>query len=285
MKIFTIGKGFVSEHLKYKNIENVRLDFSIKQIDQILETYKPDVLINCIGRTGKPNIDQCESIKEETFATNTALPILLADACAKKSIHLIQIGSGCIFFGESPHTQMISTNHAPFLDKIDLGWKESDFANPQSTYSKSKYACDIALGDMKNVCTLRIRMPISTKNHPRNLINKLLNYKQVIDIQNSMTMMSDFEKCIDWVIENGKTGIFHATNPGTISAWEIMKEYQKYVPAHNFVKITEQQLDKLTIAKRSNCILDSNKLRDAGFAMTPAKQALVMCMAEYIKNI
>jgi len=279
MKIFTLGKGFVSEHLDYPNI-NVRLENSTKMIGLWIDKYKPDVIINCIGKTGRPNIDWCESNKEITFSTNTSLPILLAEVCAKKSIHLIQIGSGCIFFGKSPNAYPKSDSYY----YQESGWKEIDIANPQSIYSKSKYACDLALGDMNHVTTLRIRMPISTKNNPRNLINKLRGYSKVIDIPNSVTFMNDLKNCIDWTIKGSHIGIFHVTNPQPLTAAQIMQEYQKYVPTHTFEIITEKQLNELTLAKRSNCILSTKKLEDAGFYMSSSEEALIQCMAEYVKS-
>jgi len=287
MKVLTIGNGFIANHLPYK-ILDTRVDLSSKAIDNMLDVNKPDVLINAIGFCGRPNVDQCEVMKEKTSITNTALPILLADACAKKSIHLIQIGSGCIFFGKSPNYAMppgYNSYHTGSNEWMDTGWKEDDFANPKSYYSKSKYACDLMLGGFSNVTTLRIRIPISTKNNPRNTINKLINYKQVIDIPNSMTFMHNLVSCVDWAIKQSKTGTFHVVNPQPLTPAQIMREYQKYVPSHSFEIIDEVQLDKIMIAKRSNCIINGDKLKKAGFIMDPSEDALKRCMAEYIKNI
>ncbi len=281
MMILKIGKGFVSEHLPYNLIDS-RLDASSKLIDTLLDTHKPDVLINCIGKTGSPNIDWCEANKPITALTNTAIPILLAEACAKKSIHLIQIGSGCIYFGQSPNISVATNYGRDYV--IDNGWKETDFANPKSFYSKTKYACDLAIGEMPNVTTLRIRMPISSKNSPRNLINKLLKYDQVIDIPNSITMMNDLVKCIEWVIKGSHTGIYHVTNPEPLTAAEVMTEYARHDGDHNFRIIDEEQLDGLTIAKRSNCILNADKLKNKGFIMSASHAALISCMNEFVKN-
>ena len=289
MKIMSIGGGFVSEHLSYDKIPE-RITTDSDSIDQILRNHKPDVLINCIGRTGRPNIDWCESHKEETSYTNTVIPIRLAEACARFGTHLIQIGSGCIYFGQSPNSYQRKdivdiTGRDYFTWVEDRGWVETDFANPKSYYSKSKFACDLALGDLEHVTTLRIRMPISTLNNQRNLINKLRGYSQVIDIPNSMTFMDDLVRCIDWAAQNRKTGIYHVVNPEPITAAEVMREYQKYVPAHQFEIISERQLDDLTTAKRSNCILNGDKLKKEGFQMTPSMQGLENCMREYVKNL
>jgi 3,5-epimerase/4-reductase len=283
MKISIVGAGFISDHLPYHKIKS-RFDLSRKHIESVLDVEKPDVIINCIGKTGRPNVDWCEVNREETSLANTALPIMLADVCAKKSIHLVQIGSGCIFFGRSPNSMYCMPSWAPHYG-MDTGWTEDDFANPKSFYSKTKYACDLALGAMKHVTTLRIRMPISNQNNPRNLINKLRGYQQVIDIPNSVTFMDDLVRCIDWAIKGSHTGVWHVANPQPLTAAKIMQEYQKHVPSHNFTVITEEQLDQITIAKRSNCILNTDKLKNAGFHMTPSEIALSNCMADYVKNI
>lgn len=272
----SIGAGFVSEHLPYEKI-NQRITSS-EDVYNVISTYQPDVIVNCIGKTGRPNVDWCETNKEETALANTAVPIMLAEGCKRAGIHLIQIGSGCIFFGPSPYKGETSGAKDP-------GWREDDFARPLSFYSKSKYACDLMLGTMPNVTTLRIRMPISTQNTQRNLINKLRGYKQVIDIPNSVTFMDDLVRCIDWAAKNDKMGIYHVTNPQPLTAAHIMQEYQKYVPEHSFEIIDEKELDQLTTAKRSNCIINSDKLKTAGFTMTPSVEALERCMGEYMKNI
>jgi dTDP-4-dehydrorhamnose reductase len=293
MKVLTLGNGFIANHLPYGKITE-RLRCDLHAISQMLNFYKPDVLINCIGKTGSPNIDWCEKNKAETYLGNVTLPTLLAAECEKFGIHFIHIGSGCIFFGESPNIYSHQTKKSlnPVIGaedeewvKIDKGWKEIDFANPQSFYSKTKYATDLTIGSNQFTTILRIRMPISSKNDPRNFINKIRGYKQVIDEPNSVTFVDDLVKCVDWCITNKTFGIYHVTNPQPLSAADTMREYQKYHPDHKFDVITTNELDKITIAKRSNCTLSTEKLYEAGFIMTPSKEALERCMAEYVKNI
>lgn len=278
MKVLSIGDGFVANHLPYPILKD-KIELNSRLVSNLLDVHKPDVIINCIGKTGRPNVDWCESNKEATSLANVAIPILLAEECAKKSIHMIHVGSGCIFFGNSPYVETAAMTKAIVKDR---GWKETDFANPQSFYSKTKYACDLAIGDFSNVTILRIRMPISDRDNQRNLINKLKGYSHVIDIPNSVTFMDDFTRCVEWSIKGSHTGIFHVTNPGYLTAAQIMNEYKKYVKEHSFKIINEDELQKLTAAKRSNCILDSSKLENLGFYMTPSEEALQKCMSNYI---
>ena len=317
----TLGAGFVADHLPYERVldENgtpYRMAPHQEDIDYALFRGKPDVIINCLGKTGRPNVDWCESNKSETYESNVTLPLMIAEWCEKNEVHLIQLGSGCIYFGESPNFHYVQGDGSPMPDpiktyplgdpnyqpfwaqaytqsfsmvipakKIEEGWKETDFANPKSFYSKTKYACDLMLGEMPHVTTLRLRMPVSEQDNPRNLINKLRGYKQVIDIPNSMTFMSDLTRCIEWAALNRPGGIFHVTNPQPLTAAQVMREFQKYVPEHKFEYITEQQLDSMTVAKRSNCLLNTDKLRLAGFQMSDSEEALERCMAAYVKNM
>lgn len=277
MKVLTLGTGFVADHLPYRQITE-RIPYDLAFIHNILKDYQPDVLVNCIGKTGRPNVDWCESHKEETMSANVTLPLLLADACQRANVHLIQIGSGCIYFGDSPYK-----GHTSYA--VDPGWHETDFANPASFYSKTKYSCDLMLGQLPHVTTLRIRMPVSEQDTSRNLINKLRGYSRIIDIPNSMTFMSDLARCIEWAADKRPGGIFHVANPRPLTAARIMKEFQKYVPEHQFEIITESDLDSMVIAKRSNCILNTDKLQRAGFRMTDSEEALAKCMATYVENM
>ena len=269
MSVLVLGKGFVSNHLNYLKFTN-KIS-TLEDIENIINIYKPTTIINCIGKTGRPNIDECETNKLDTFLLNTTLPSLIATSCLKHGIHFINIGSGCIYYGESPNK----------INNLDIGWKEQDFANPISYYSKTKYASDLLLGQLDNTSVLRIRMPISHLNTERNFINKISKYEKLINILNSMTFMEDFVNCIDWVIKKQLTGIYHIVNPQPLTAVDIIKEYKK----HNYSIITEKQLDEIVLAKRSNCFLNTEKLNNSGFFMTDSKKALELCMYKYFKQI
>lgn len=286
MKIFTLGKGFISDHLPYPKILE-RID--LFNIGIVLDKYRPDVIINCLSRTGSPNIDWCEKNKLETYIANTTIPLLLAEICQQRNIRLLQLSSGCIFYQQSPNiaTDYFDTEKNQFIYNAnppkDFGWRETDHPNPVSFYSKSKSATDLILGNLPNTVCLRLRMPVSPLNHPRNFINKVKNYRQIIDIPNSMTFLTDLVKCISWFANNNLSGIYNVVNPTPLSAVDVMREYQKYRP-HEFEIITESQLDQLTVAKRSNCILDGNKLARDGFQMSPTKLILEETMQQYIQN-
>ena len=75
MKVMILGSGFVADHLPYEQIKDndgtsYRVTPNQEDIDWCLSKDKADVIINCLGRTGRPNVDWCESHKTETYESN-----------------------------------------------------------------------------------------------------------------------------------------------------------------------------------------------------------------------
>jgi 3,5-epimerase/4-reductase len=280
MKAIVIGNGFIASHLNYPIIKD-RLFADDYHIADQLERYKPDVVINCMGYCGAKNIDDCEQNPQRTIESNLTIPTILASHCNKLGIHFVHIGSGCIYYGNSPNIKMGLTGK-----KKDLGWRETDTPKLEnaSLYSRVKYACDLAIASLPNTCVLRIRMPISDKDSPRNLINKLLRYENVLEAPNSVTFLSDLVRAVEWAVDNKKTGIYHVTNPTALTHVQLLEEYKKYVPEHKYNIINEEQLNKFILAPRSNCILNTDKLTSEGFHMTPTLEALEKCIANYVRK-
>ena len=237
----------------------------LKAIDEV----KPDAVVNAAGKTGRPNIDWCETHQVETSQSNLIGPLVLAEACQERGVYLLHLASGCIFYGASPDPR---------------GWTEDDFANPLSFYSRVKYAADLVLGKMPNVGIARIRMPIDDKPSDRNLINKLANYKQVIDVENSVTIIPDMIETCYRLIQKRGVGVFHVTNPGTARHRQILDLYREFVdPNHRNEWITDEEMMKRGLAKaaRSNCILQSDRLKTLGIEMRPIDVALRDTMMKY----
>lgn len=271
-QIVIFGAGFLGKRLEKELPETFlsRVDITNRvMVEHELREIRPTVVINAAGKTGRPNVDWCESHQFETFQANVAGPMILAEQCANIGAYLLHLGSGCIFYGTSPRPD---------------GWFEDDFANPISTYSRSKYATDLLLGKMPNIGIARLRMPIDSIPGPRNLITKLASYKEIIDVENSVTIVDDLIQVIKGMIEHHATGIFHATNPGTMRHSELLDLYRKTVDSsHQYTLIREQELvlRGLAVEARSNCILSNSRLKEIGVVMRPVDVALRDVMKKY----
>ena len=284
-KVIVIGNGFVAGHLPYE-VVNYRFTPNEENINVFINQYKPNVIINCIGRCGTPSVDWCENNKFETYNTNVIIPAMLANECNNRNIHFIHLGSGCINYGHSPNiVRHYNSSDTESFRTVDLGWKEIDCSNPKSYYSKTKYSADLILGDLSNVCILRLRMPVSSKNHPRNLLNKLIKYQKVLEEPNSMTFVDDLVNAIHFVIKNKKTGIYNVASPKPILHSELLEEYKKYFPEHIYEKISVKELDGLVVAPRSNCILDVGKIISEGFSFADTQTRVRETIAKFAENI
>jgi dTDP-4-dehydrorhamnose reductase len=226
-------------------------------------------VINCAGKTGRPNVDWCESHQAETMRGNVEGPIALAEVCADHGAYLLHLGSGCIFYGDSP---------------VAGGWREEDFANPTSFYSRSKYAADLVLSRLPNVGIVRLRMPIGSEANGRNLITKLAAYKRVVDVENSVTIVDDLIELLTKLIPRKAQGIFHGTNSGGMRHRDLLALYKQHVdPAHTYELISESVLNSSGLVEkaRSNCLLASERLQELGLSMRPIEVALADTMQKY----
>lgn len=106
MKILIIGNGYVGKRCAeswgdHAVVSDARIT-DAKDVVRLLEENNPDVVLNAAGTTGKPNVDWCETHQMQTIMGNTQLPIMVAYACQEKGAYLLHIGSGCVYYGESP---------------------------------------------------------------------------------------------------------------------------------------------------------------------------------------
>lgn len=274
MKILIFGKGYVASHFKdYFEDSAVISDVRIEDLSAVkaeLEAQKPDVVVNCAGKTGRPNVDWCEDHKEETLFGNLTAPLILAQACFEMGLYMVHVGSGCVYEGYNNGE----------------GFTEDDEPNFEgSFYSKTKKWCEEALKDLP-VLQLRLRMPLDGKPGPRNFVTKITKYEKVISVPNSISVMQDFMEAAEALIEKRAMGIYNMTNPGVIDHAAILDMYKEIVdPNYNYTLMSLDELASITKAGRSNCGLSSKKLEAEGIHMRPVEVAVRETLVEYAKHM
>jgi len=274
MKGVVFGTGFLgkrlAEHLGYDATPRSKVDLlDARALEDFLESQSPDVVINAAGRTGRPNIDWCETNRLETFKSNVIAAMNLAAACSERGIYFVHLGSGCIYQGDNGGKGFSETD-------------EPNFFGPQY-YANTKIVAEKGLAQLPGeILQLRIRMPIDDRPHERNLIDKLAKYPQVIDVQNSMTTVPHMLDAIKELIAKEGTGIFNLVNPGTISAYEIMELYREIVdPSHEFQLMSLDALNRVTLGKRSNCYLNTDALKGERIELPEIHAAVRECLSRY----
>lgn len=215
-----------------------------------IDRYQPTHIINAAGVTGRPNVDWCEDHKPETIRSNVIGVLNLADICATRGIHHLLFATGCIFEYDDEHT-------------IDgKGFTEDETPNfHKSFYSHTKAMVEDMLRNYPTTCVLRVRMPISDDLSPRNFITKIVNYERVVNVPNSMTVLTELLPFSIKMSEHKLTGVYNFCNPGAISHNEILELYKKHIdPEYTWTNFTLDEQAQVLKAGRSNNTLDHTKL-------------------------
>ena len=267
--ILIFGEGYVSGKFKEALPQAVvtKQDISdLVKVNKVLSDVTPEVVINCAGKTGRPNVDWCENNKKETWKSNVLGPQLLAYACLERNIFFTHVGSGCVYDG----------------DNNGKGYAEDDAPNFfGSYYSQTKIASEQALA-MLPVLQLRLRMPADAIPGPRNFITKITKYTRVISVPNSISVMEDFVTAATKLIDYRATGIYNVVNPGSITHKEILDLYKEIVdPNFNYQIFSLEELHKETIAKRSNCVLSTKKMESLGITLPEIHEAIRSTLKKY----
>ncbi|KAK9150775.1 hypothetical protein Syun_009084 [Stephania yunnanensis] len=233
---------------------------------------KPTHVFNAAGVTGRPNVDWCETHKTETIGTNVAGTLLLADVCREHGLLMMNFATGCIFEYDATHPE-----------GSGIGFKEEDKPNfTGSFYSKTKAMVEDLLKEYDNVCTLRVRMPISSDlNNPRNFITKISRYNKVVNIPNSMTILDELLPISVEMAKRSLRGIWNFTNPGVVSHNEILEMYKNYIdPSFEWVNFTLEEQAKVIVAPRSNNEMDASKLKEEFPELLSIKESLIKYVFE-----
>jgi len=283
VKILILGKGFIGSKLfvflkdKFEVLffSRQELDYTNRKIlNDFLIEQKFDVVINCSGFIGHPNVDACEIEKEKCFFYNVSVPVLIANVCENASIKFINVSSGCIYTG---YEKQFAEKDEP-----NFGFKSLN----SSYYSFSKHLCEVLLRDTRSI-TLRIRMPFCGDVAARNLIYKVLKYDNIIDLDNSGTSVDDFSEFVFKLLNHSDfykiKGPLNVINPGPLTC-KLISEYLAFNgltnPNWKIVKISDLKIS----APRSNCILSDKKIKKLGLQLPCLAKSLKDAVSLFAKN-
>ena len=290
MKVLLYGKnGWIGEKVYKLLIEkghsviigNTRAE-NRESLEEEIKLIEPTNIISTIGRThGKigdkeyTTIDYLEQPGKlvENVRDNLFSPIVLALLAQKHNIHYTYMGTGCIFtYNDDELVNMCDkcSNSAVWVNGAGAGageagvYKFTEDDHPNffgSSYSTVKGYTDRLMHLFPNVLNVRIRMPITADYNPRNFITKILKYKKICSVQNSMSVLPELLPIMVNMAEKGRVGTINLVNPGTISHNEILYLYKLYIdPTFTWSNFTIEEQQKVLAAGRSNNHLDTTAL-------------------------
>jgi len=214
-------------------------------------------------------VDDCELDIDRALLANSSVPIILAEAALRRNIKLVHISSGCIFNFDYKKDKPIKEEQVPDFFAL--------------FYSRSKIYAERALEVLSkkyDILIVRIRIPLLDKPHPKNILDKLIRYKKVIDVENSVTYIPDFIKALKYLLKIDARGIYNLVNRGGLRYPKLMQVYRKYVPGFEYKVISLKQLS----LARTNLVLSTAKLEKTGFKVRNINSVLEECVKNYLKS-
>jgi dTDP-4-dehydrorhamnose reductase len=202
---------------EYISLGRLQLDITNQQaIESIFEKNLPDVVLNAAAWT---NVDSAETSEDEARLINAYGPQLLAEACSKINAKLVHISTDYVFSGIS-----------------DIPWSENSEVAPVSAYGRTKAAGERAVSETYPNSSYIVRTAWLYSPWGKNFVKTLIklaltgsgNVEVVSDQIGQPTSAVDLVRQIRlMVIENVSPGIYHGTNSGQASWFELAQEIFK----------------------------------------------------------
>lgn len=272
-------KHFQRRKIPFRSLTRSQVDYTdFATLRAALRAEKPEFLINAAGYTGKPNVDACEIHKAECLAGNAVLPGIIAQACEAADVPWGHVSSGCIYTGSRPDGSGFTEQDPP-----NFSFRQ----NNCSFYSGTKALGEEVLAGYPNVYIWRVRIPFDQVESPRNYLTKLMRYPYLLDATNSISELQEFvdASLMCWEMRI-PFGIYNMTNPGTVTTREVVDLIRKSgVCDKEFTFFTSEEEFMRLAAKtpRSNCVMNSDKLYDAGIQLTEVHEAIERDLRNWTK--
>jgi len=203
------GMNFTAPTEDLCNITN------FEQVEKTIDSEKPDIIINCAAYN---LVDETEENPKTAFLVNSVAVENLAKVCKQKNIFLVHYSSDYVFDGEkgSPYT-------------------EEDSPAPISIYGQTKLEGELAVQRiLTDYLVLRTSwvFGVGTQNFLYKLKQWATN-NTVVKVSSDETSVPTY--AVDIVnitllsLEKGLKGLYHLTNSGYTSRYELSKYFTKKI--------------------------------------------------------
>lgn len=192
---------------------------SPESVAAAFDVAKPDVVINCAAWTA---VDAAEENEDAAQLVNGVGPAVLARACAATDAWMVQISTDYVFSGDAT-----------------LPYREDAAPNPRSAYGRTKLEGEIAMRDELKGRYYIVRTAWLYGLNGSNFVKTMLRLEKehetvrVVDDQfGQPTFAADLAEQIMLLIDaHPPSGIFHATNSGSVSWHGFTQEIFRQIGA------------------------------------------------------
>lgn len=236
-----------------KNIKGDITDF--ENLKKLIHEGQYDAIINAIGILNQ----NAEDHKSNAVLLNSYLPHFLSDTTKEMKTRVIHMSTDCVFSGKTG------------------GYSETSFRDGETFYDRSK-----ALGELENNKDLTFRNSIIGPDMSKSgigLFNWFMKQESQINgftkaIWTGVTTLT-LAKAMEQALKENLTGLYNLVNNETISKYELLKLFNKYM-----------RDGQIEILPSDNLSLDKsliNNRTDFSFKV-PGYEVMVAEMKEWIDN-
>jgi len=260
--LVTGADGMAGNYIDFGIKTNKRLmDVTdLREVLSVCRKHKPEAILHLAAET---DVDRCERDPEYAYLVNGIGTYNMAVAAKELGAKLVYISTAGVFDG---------TKEGSYV--------EEDVPNPQNYYGHSKFLGELAVkGTLSNYLILRVCWmigggPVKDQKFVAKIINQIKNpnvneIKAVTDQIGSPTFGKDLISAVKVLIGKNETGIFHASNTGIVSRYDVAK----------FIVNTLRPEVKVTPVESSYFNLDAKRTKNEGLIskeniMRPWEEAL-----------
>jgi len=260
-----------------------------------IRKMNPEFVINAAGYAPNPNVDACETAREEVLCANALLPQTIARACLMTNTPWGHVSSGSIYGGakvaergrmriekdlNQPETRRLFAEHPENIYGF-TEWDEPNFSfryPPGNFYSGTKALAEDAIRGIGRSYIWRPGIPFNEREESRNFLLRLQQYPKVYNSVNSISHVEDFVRaCLNLRERQAPFGIYNVVNPGAITTRQVVDLIQRILKPDRRFEFWKNDAEFYRFGARtprSNCILDASKLLAAGVEMRPVEEAV-----------
>lgn len=254
-----------------------------KQVQELLYSLKPEVVINCAAYTA---VDLCEENEDKAYQVNAMGPYHLARACEQIDAKLVQISTDYVFSGNFNAETHLDKEDSTMLEaRLEMAeasapWTEEDPVAPQNVYGVTKLKGEEFVREYcKKHFIVRTAWLYGEGNNFVRTMLKLSKTNQELNVVGdqfgSPTSTKDLATAIINLMQTKHYGTYHATCEGMCSWYDFACEIFK-------LKALEVKVNQVTSeafvrpAKRPKySVLDNTKLKKLGMnTFRPWQEAL-----------
>lgn len=188
-----------------------------RKVEGVANDYKPEIIFHLAALT---NVDDCEKNPDHSYETNTVGSQNVALVCQTLDIPMVYVSTLSVFDGTKPDAYI-----------------EFDTPNPQSHYSRSKFAGEqIVQSLLSKYYIARAGWMFGGGKTDKKFVAKIIELAQklpqlkvVDDKFGSPVYTYDISQGILHLIETGQYGLYHMVNTGDpISRYIVAKAIVNY---------------------------------------------------------